>query len=75
MGSKYPLLPARDIIQALRKIGFEEVSQRGSHRKLQNDSEPIRAVIVPMYDEVARGTLRSILEQAGIDLETFSESL
>ena len=75
MGSKYPLLSARKIIQALHKAGFEEVSQRGSHRKLKNGSIPTRTVIVPMHDEVARGTLRSILEQAGIDLETFSELL
>ena len=62
MGSKYPLLSAREIIHALRKIDFVEVSQRGSHRKFQNDSVPVRTVIVPIHDEVARGTLRSILE-------------
>ena len=75
MGSKYPLLPAREIIKALGEIGFVEVSQRGSHRKLKNDSDPVRTVIVPMHDEVARGTLRAILEQAGIDLETFLDLL
>jgi len=75
MGSKYPLLSARQIIKALHKVGFEEVSQRGSHRKLRSNSIPVRTVIVPMHDEVARGTLRSILEQADIDLETFSELL
>jgi len=78
MGSKYPLLPAREIIKALHKAGFEEVSQRGSHRKLRSGSVmggAVRTVIVPMHDEVARGTLRSILEQASIDLETFSELL
>jgi len=75
MGSKYPLLSAREIIRTLRKAGFAEVSQRGSHRKLQNDADPPRTVIVPMHDEVARGTLRSILEQAGIDLETFLDLL
>jgi predicted RNA binding protein YcfA (HicA-like mRNA interferase family) len=26
---------------------------------------------VPMHDEVAKGTLKSILEQAGIELEDF----
>jgi predicted RNA binding protein YcfA (HicA-like mRNA interferase family) len=75
MPSKYPLLSARKIVNALHKIGFEEVSQRGSHRKLKNNSELPRTVVVPMHDEVARGTLRSILEQAGIDLETFLDLL
>ena len=75
MGSKYPLLSAREIVQALHKVGFEEVSQRGSHRKLKNGSTPPRTVIVPMHDEVARGTLRKILEQANIDLEAFLDLL
>jgi predicted RNA binding protein YcfA (HicA-like mRNA interferase family) len=75
MGSKYPLLSAREIIRALGEVGFEEVSQRGSHRKLKNDSVPARTVIIPMHDEVALGTLRSILEQAGVDLEMFLDLL
>ena len=75
MGSKYPLLSARKIISALHKVGFVDVSQRGSHRKLRSSSMPARTVVVPMHGEVARGTLRGILEQANIDLETFSELL
>ena len=75
MPSKYPLLSAHEIIKALRKVGFKEISQRGSHRKLKNGSIPSRTVIVPTHDEVARGTLRSILEQANIDLEMFFDLL
>ncbi len=75
MGSKYPVLSADEIIKALHKIGFEEISQRGSHRKLRNNSIPPRTAIVPMRDEVARGTPRGIWVQAGIDLETFLELL
>jgi predicted RNA binding protein YcfA (HicA-like mRNA interferase family) len=75
MGSKFPLLSAREIISALRKAGFEEVSQHGSHKKLKDDSDPPRTVIVPMHDEVARGTLRNILVQANIDLDTFLDLL
>ena len=75
MGAKYPVLSAREIVSALHKVGFEEVSQRGSHKKLRNNSEPPQTVIVPMHNEVARGTLRSILEQADIDLETFLDLL
>ena len=72
MGSKYPLLPPREIIKALGQAGFEKVSQRGSHVKLQNQH---RICIVPMHDEVARGTLKAILEQADMDLESFMELL
>ena len=73
MGSKYPILPPEDIIKALQKIGFYKVSQKGSHVKYRKAGNPTRTAIIPMHDEVARGTLQSILEQAGITLEDFKE--
>ena len=32
---------------------------------------PSKTVIVPIHSEIAKGTLKSILEQAGITLEEF----
>ena len=37
--------------------------------KLKRHGTKTITAIVPMHDEVARGTLKSILEQAGIELE------
>ena len=68
MSGKYPLLTPHEIIAALQKIGFVFRSQRGSHAKYCKDS---RSVIIPMHDEIARGTLKSILRQAGIELAEF----
>jgi predicted RNA binding protein YcfA (HicA-like mRNA interferase family) len=56
------LFSGRDIVAALLAIGFVEVGQRGSHMKLRRDH---RTVIVPMHREVAYGTFRSIVRQAG----------
>lgn len=75
MSSKLPLLTPKEIIDALQKIGFEYVSQRGSHRKLQTASEPKRTVIIPMHSVVAKGTLRNILKQAEVDVESFLDLL
>lgn len=75
MGSKYPVLPPGEIIKALQKIGFYKVSQKGSHIKFRKAGEPVRNVIIPMHDEVAKGTLQSILEQAGIMIEEFKDLL
>ncbi len=72
MSSKYPLLSSTKIVNALKKDGFSPVSQKGSHLKLKKGSI---VVIVPMHDEVARGTLQSILEQAVITLDHFLELL
>ncbi|MBO4497857.1 MAG: type II toxin-antitoxin system HicA family toxin [Lachnospiraceae bacterium] len=68
MPSKYPVLKPNEVIKRLESFGFFEVSQKGSHLKLSNGT---RVCIIPMHDEIARGTLKSILEQANISLEKF----
>ena len=75
MGSKYPVLPPNEIIRVLTTLGFEKVSQKGSHAKYKNLTTPVRTVIIPMHSEIAKGTLKSILEQAQISLEQFLELL
>jgi predicted RNA binding protein YcfA (HicA-like mRNA interferase family) len=72
MGSKYLVLKPNEIISALSKKGFAYKSQRGSHAKY---SDGHRITVIPIHDEVAKGTLKSILIQAGIELEDFLELL
>ena len=67
---RLPVLAAREILTALRKAGFEVVSQRGSHVKMRRVVGPeARTAIIPNYDEVPRGVLASILRQAGLRRE------
>jgi predicted RNA binding protein YcfA (HicA-like mRNA interferase family) len=68
MGNKYPILEPGVIIAALGKANFIFKSQKGSHAKYTNG---VRTAIIPMHDEVARGTLKSILVQSGIELDDF----
>lgn len=72
MSSKYPILPPKEILKALEKAGFHFVSQKGSHIKYTDGAH---VVIIPNHDEIARGTLRSILLQAGIGIDTFLDLL
>ena len=65
--STLPVLSGADVVKALGRAGFAQVSQRGSHVKLRRDDG--RVVIVPMHAELARGTLRSILRQAGLSVD------
>ena len=60
-------------MHALRKVGFEQVSQRGSHVKLRNEDG--KTVIVPLHRELAPGTLRSVLRQADLTPEQFAALL
>ncbi len=70
MPSKYPVLSSAEVIQRLEAFGFTYVSQKGSHRKY---SKGYKTVIVPMHSEIAKGTLKSILKQADLSLEQFTE--
>ena len=71
--SGLPQLSGAEVVRALGKAGFTEVSQRGSHRKLRHADG--RTVIVPMHKVLAKGTLASILRQAGMDADTLRELL
>ncbi len=65
-------LPFREVKRKLEAAGFTEVSQKGSHVKFARDTvEGTRTTTVPRHREVATGTLRSILRQAGLDADEF----
>ena len=65
-------LAYREVRRKLEAAGFAEHSQRGSHVKfVRPDPEGVRVVIVPRHSEVRVGTLRSILNQAGLTPEEF----
>jgi predicted RNA binding protein YcfA (HicA-like mRNA interferase family) len=60
----------QEIIRALGKWGYKRIDQTGSHVKLRYihpDTGEKRTVSVPLHDELATGTLRSIANQAGAD--------
>ena len=60
-------LPYRVVKRKLEAAGFVEAGQKGSHVKFAKHTEDgVRTAIVPRHREVAVGTLRSIVRQAGI---------
>jgi len=68
-----PVVSGSDVVRALAKAGFGEVSRRGSRVKLRYSAG--KTVIVPRHRELARGTLRSILRQADLTVKGFLELL
>ncbi|MCL2851628.1 MAG: type II toxin-antitoxin system HicA family toxin [Defluviitaleaceae bacterium] len=77
MGSKYPVLKPFEVIGVLKVFGFVFKSQKGSHAKYVKIEKgtSTKTVIVPMHDEVSKGTLQSILEQSGLSLDEFLSKL
>ena len=72
--SRLPLLPAKKVIKALERMGFKKVRQSGSHVHLWNE-ETNALVTVPEHNELARGTLNSIIKQSKIDRDTFLSNI
>ena len=65
-------LPFREVQRRLEAAGFRLVSRRGSHAKFaRTTGQGTRTAIVPDHREVAVGTLRSILRQAGLTWDEF----
>ena len=67
-------LPYREVKRKLEAAGFSIASQSGSHVKFAKITpEGTRTATVPKHREVAAGTLRSILRQAGLSDGEFDE--
>ncbi len=73
--SRLPSLNATRIIRALKRAGFVENGQRGSHRYFWNE-ESKRETSVPMHSgDVRRGLMKEIIRQAGLAEDEFRKFL
>ena len=68
---KTPVLTARKVVKILKKHGFVMKRQTGSHRTFSNLKSK-KLTVVPMHrGDLAIGTLKSIVKQAGLILDDF----
>lgn len=70
---KLPLLSGREVVAALKRLGFAEIHRKGSHVKMKHADG--RLIIFPYHDEVDRFTLKGALRDADIDLEEFLRNI
>jgi predicted RNA binding protein YcfA (HicA-like mRNA interferase family) len=66
---KLPLLSGRQVLAALARLGFVEVSRKGSHVKMKHEDG--RVIVFPFHDEVDRYTLKGALRDADVLIEDF----
>jgi predicted RNA binding protein YcfA (HicA-like mRNA interferase family) len=69
---KHPRISGQEAIRALKKLGFEESRQKGSHVVLRRDH---KGCVVPLHKELKTGTLAGVLRQADISVEEFLSAL
>jgi len=61
-------MKSRDIINALRADGWEEVRQRGSHLHFRHPTKPGIVTVPHPSSDMAIGTMKSIERQSGVKL-------
>ncbi|OPX21188.1 MAG: hypothetical protein B1H03_07540 [Planctomycetales bacterium 4484_113] len=72
---RLPIVSGRELCRALAKVGYRIDHQTGSHIILRHEEPPYRRLTIPDHKEVARGTLRGIIRQAGLSVEALLDLL
>ncbi|MBI2144978.1 type II toxin-antitoxin system HicA family toxin [Candidatus Woesearchaeota archaeon] len=72
---KLPLLSAEELIRILKKLGVEEIRQKGSHRFFRHPDG--RSTVVPVHSgrDIGRGLLRKRLNEIELSRENFLKQI
>ena len=72
---KLPIIKARELLGALKRLGFYKHHQAGSHIQLKHPDG--RRVTLPYHPsrEIRRGTLRAIIDDLEMSVEEFIRAL
>lgn len=75
--SNVPQVSGKEVVKALRKVGFETSRQKGSHIRLVRIQDGMKQLLtVPNHKVVRRGTLlNGILKAINLSLEDFKKLL
>lgn len=74
--TRLPAISGYRLIKALKKNGFRQIRQKGSHVSLEKvTEEKVYRTVVPLHRSLAKGTLSDILRQCGITKEQLKELL
>ena len=69
-----PLLQPNQVIKAFEKSGWQVARQKGSHIIMTKEGH-IATLSIPDHPQVARGTLRSLIQKSGLTIEQFLEAI
>jgi predicted RNA binding protein YcfA (HicA-like mRNA interferase family) len=67
--SRLPVCSGQDAIRAFQKLGYQVDHQSGSHVILRHPQ--MRRLTVSNHRELAKGTLRALIREAGLTKEEF----
>lgn len=71
MGKKYPVPTSKEVILILKKLGFVEVRQRGSHKQFRHQDGRFTTVPVHPGREISPILIRQIAKDITLTLDEF----
>ena len=77
MSEHFPVVTSKQIVRVLEKIGFVFVRQTGSSHAIYKRLADNKRTVIPIHAGVAlkRRTLKSILKDAGLNIDDLRELL
>lgn len=73
--TRLPSLTPRKLIKALKKAGFEDNGQKGSHHYFWHPTKKLQTCVPIHGGDVKRRLLHLIIEQSGLTQEEFEKLL
>ncbi|HWQ96330.1 MAG TPA: type II toxin-antitoxin system HicA family toxin [Candidatus Methylomirabilis sp.] len=62
-------LPAKEVVKALEKIGFQQIRQKGSHLFMRHSDGRTTLITVHPGEDIGKGMIRKIISDARITRE------
>lgn len=73
--TRLPRVKGKDVVRALRRVGFAVARTRGSHVFLQHPDGRVTTVPLHGSETLGPGLLRAILRDVELGVEQFTELL
>lgn len=68
-------LSGRDLIRILKKLGYQQTRQVGSHIRLTTEENGVHHLTIPEHNPIKIGTLSNILKEVASHFEITKEEL
>jgi predicted RNA binding protein YcfA (HicA-like mRNA interferase family) len=75
MSPRLPQVTPKEVITALKRAGFREARQKGSHLALVHDEKNLQATVPIHPGDLHRSLLKAILKQSGLNESEFRDLL
>lgn len=75
MTDRLPPITAREMVAALKRAGFVEHHQKGSHLVLKREKDNRRTLVAMHTGDLTRGIVKAILAQTGLSEDELRELL